>query len=1438
MMKKAYGICLGASTISAVELGRDGNKTEVLKVIRKEHDGNPKEVFVEVVKELNTGDAPVLVTGRRFRTYVNLPSITEPEAVEEALQLINPKGEKFDAVVSAGGETFMVYRLDSNSRITGISTGNKCASGTGEFFLQQIKRMDLGLENAIETALNGEPYAVSGRCSVFCKSDCTHALNKGVPVGNVAAGLCDMIAEKIVELVVKVPHEKIMITGGTALNSAVIKYVKQHLENVIVPKEAPYVEALGAAMAAFEKGKAVSKEMFNEGVTSFTTLIPLKEAEKLVTFNKSERGILKEGDRCILGLDVGSTTTKAVLLRADDDKVLADIYLRTNGNPIEASRKCYESILEQMKGIKAKIVGIGVTGSGRQIAGLYSLTDGIINEIIAHAAAAVFFDPEVDTIFEIGGQDAKYTHITAGVASDYAMNEACSAGTGSFLEEAAYESLGVDYREIADVAIKAKRPPNFNDQCAAFISSDIKNASHEGITREDILAGLVYSICFNYVNRVKGHRPVGNKVFMQGGVCYNKAVPLAMAAITQKPIIVPPDPGLMGAFGVALEIKKRLALGLLKEENFDLVKIIGRQVVNEKPFVCAGGKEKCDLKCKINMIRIEDKVYPFGGACNRYYNQRFKINVDADKLDFVSARNKLAFEKYCPALPVNEKAPSIGINRSFIVHQIFPLYYNFFSTLGCKIITSEEMDENALHKQTTSFCYPAQVSLAMFSDLISKNPDYYFMPHVEEMNVENGEPRKEFSATCIFTQGEAFWMKQIFRDKGLEDKMLTPTLNFAKGYEKEKGKFVEIGKKLGFTAAKSAEAFEKALSVQAAYREEKKKLGRDVIEELHKHPEKTAVVLFGAPHNAFNADTNKGIPKKLTTRGYMVIPFDILPTEHEVIEDPHDDYMHWEIGQKIIKGAQIVKKDNQLFGMYITNFLCAIDSLLVTYFRRIMNQKPSLTLEIDGHTADAGIDTRVEAFIDVVKNYLEITKKEKEPVHSSYVPARILVENTGMFFVDSEGEKFKLTDKRVKMILPNMGDLTTPLVASVFRKEGVNTEAMGVADKETLRLGRSVTTGKECLPMVLCIGSMLKYLETRTNKDEKLVVFQPRAAGYCRLGQYHVFMNMLVKERKIKDVALLSLANEERYTGFGPKLMINAWYALLAGDVLDDIRNSIWTIAKDPVSGEEILNQEHKKIELSLDGSSGIDFYKQIKMSAKVLSKIPLKMKLHEAPEVSVMGEIFVRRDTFSNKGIAKRLAEKGFIARTAHISEWLYYLTYMIENKLHIPDYTMLGWLEYKITDATQRYMEMKVKKIFEKSGLYVAEAVDIDDIVKYSEHILPKALKGEPGMIMGVTMRDVFNKYAGVVNIGPFSCMPVRFTEAVVSNSLDMKGKQEAYKFAGEALDQGAFGDEDRMPFLTIEADGNPYPQLLEARFDSFSLQAARVAEKQGKKVAVKVI
>jgi hypothetical protein len=227
------------------------------------------------------------------------------------------------------------------------------------------------------------------------------------------------------------------------------------------------------------------------------------------------------------------------------------------------------------------------------------------------------------------------------------MNEACSAGTGSFIEESAFESLGVKVTEIEGLALASEKPPNFSDQCSAFISSDIKTAQQEGISKNDIIAGLVYSICHNYLNRVKGNRPIGRKIFMQGGVCYNKAIPIAMAAISGADIIVPPEPGLMGAFGVALEVKEKLSLGLLTVGDFSLQELIEREVIYHNGFVCQGGKEKCDLKCPISVIEIDSKKFPFGGACEKY-NSRNNSNseIDIEKYDFVKLRNDLLFRKY------------------------------------------------------------------------------------------------------------------------------------------------------------------------------------------------------------------------------------------------------------------------------------------------------------------------------------------------------------------------------------------------------------------------------------------------------------------------------------------------------------------------------------------------------------------------------------------------------------------------------------------------------------------------------------------------------------------------------------------------------------------------------------------------------------------------
>ncbi|MDH3393968.1 MAG: acyl-CoA dehydratase activase, partial [Desulfobulbaceae bacterium] len=757
---KSLGICAGASTISLAALERDESGSKILFTRFQSHEGNPRKALAEFLGNIeNLGSFKISVTGRKFRDVLNFSSISEPEAVELAGAYLLPPDHPYRVVISAGGETTMIYHLDDDGRVEEIHTGNKCASGTGEFFLQQLGRMSIGLDEVGGMALPEKPYKVSGRCSVFCKSDCTHALNKGVAKDRVVAGLSRMMSGKVLELLKKLPKDSVMLVGGCAGNPAMVHYLRDTIPDLHIPEQAFVFEALGAALWALdnETRPFVSMdEIFVEHRAGLAVLKPLAHYKELVDYKHQERGVAAEGDAVILGLDVGSTTTKGVLMRRSDKAIVAAEYLRTNGDPIGASKEVYKSLADQLD-VAVSIEGLGVTGSGRQIAGLHALTDGVINEIVAHATAAVHFDPEVDTIFEIGGQDAKYTYITNGVPSDYAMNEACSAGTGSFLEESAKESLGLAVTEIGDTAFRAQAPPNFSDQCAAFIGSDIKRSVQENIPLEDIVAGLVYSIGMNYNNRVKGNRPVGKKVFVQGGVCYNKAVPAAMAGLTGKHVVVPSEAGLMGAFGVALEVERRMEQGLLQSASYDLQELIARDVEYGDSFKCGGGKD-CDRGCEISRIKINDKVYPFGGICNRFDNLIHKRKVDAGALNLVIKRERRVFRDLAPADPADSR-PTVGMNRSFLVNTYFPFFNRFFEELGFRVTLPSVQDPSGMDQQGAAFCYPVEISHNYAATLLAEKSDFIFLPHLRGLAL--GEPDMT-SCTCVLVQGEPYYLRTAF----------------------------------------------------------------------------------------------------------------------------------------------------------------------------------------------------------------------------------------------------------------------------------------------------------------------------------------------------------------------------------------------------------------------------------------------------------------------------------------------------------------------------------------------------------------------------------------------------------------------------------------------------------------------------------------------------
>ncbi|MBT8352021.1 MAG: activase [Deltaproteobacteria bacterium] len=1436
---KVLGLNLGASSVSVVqiELDQESGKPRIVKSSVQLHEGNPKDTLLSVLNDYDLASIDkIAATGRKFIKFINLSTISEPQAVEYAYQYVKPDSISCPAVVSAGGETFMVYTLDNLGKISNVLTGNKCASGTGEFFLQQLRRMKVSIEDAAQWAVAQEPYHVSGRCSVFCKSDCTHATNKGVPKSKVTAGLCKMMADKILELLKKVKRQNIMLTGGTALNQMMVEYLHREISGLIVPDQAPYFEALGAALWALENKTdpfCGLSNLFETEVATFDTLSPLSDFENMVEFKTMETGELSAGDQFILGLDVGSTTTKAVLLREKDDAICASVYLRTNGDPVGASRQCYALILEQVKNktdpSKISITGLGVTGSGRQIAGLHALTDGVLNEIIAHASAAVYFDPGVDTLFEIGGQDAKYTYITNSVPSDYAMNEACSAGTGSFLEESAFETLGIKMEDIAQIALKGKNPPNFNDQCAAFIASDIKNAIHEGVPQEDIVAGLVYSICMNYSNRVKGNRPVGEKVFMQGGVCYNKAIPLAMAALVGKPIIVPPMPGLMGAFGVALEIKNRIETGLLAETSFDLEILSHRKVIYKKPFTCRGGKQKCDRRCEIALIELEGNKYPFGGACNRYYNLRHDVSYSIEKLDLVQTRQQLIFEKYAGKFSAKKGTPrkgKIGINRSFIVNTYYPLYSTFFAEMGFEPMIADHPSQEGIDQRNAAFCYPGELAHGFFHSLLKmKNPpEFLFLPHFKSIPAQNGDSRSH-SQVCPFVQGETFYLQATFshaleKIKKKGTKVLTPLLDLQEGLEKAEKPMLETAFQMGVNRKAAKMAFEKALLQQTKCLAEMRKLGKKALAELETDPEKMAVVIFGRPYNGFVDEAHMGIPRKFASRGILCMPLDFLSYDNEKTKR----HMYWGMGQVILKAARLVKKHPQLFGTYITNFSCGPDSFVIGYFRSIMGRKPSLTLELDSHTADAGLETRIEAFLDIISAYRQlVTRKQISVTKQSFQPAKMVFNNGTAKVMTSSQKVLAINDPRITVLLPSMGKISTELLTSVFRSVGINAKGHAPSDEKILKLGRSNTSCKECLPLILTTGTLLNYINNTRKKDEVLVYFMATGSGPCRFGQYAIFMEDLIKRLKIPDVALLSLTSENSYIGMKNGFERKGFWALIVSDVMEDIRSMILANATDVESAMQTFDKEVTLISKNLESCDFSTLEKQLLKTADRLGSIPMKRPPGEVPVISLTGEIFVRRDSLSRQFITERLAEKGFASICSPVAEWVHYSDYLVEKGLTDYQMTKMEKLGFFIRKKFMVKDEARIKSILSGSGLVHSQPINVRSIINNGKAYISENLTGEAILTVGSSMSEIATDTCGVIAIGPFGCMPNRLSEAILNETMSREGKLKTDPNNKRLCT--LLADTQDLPFLAIESDGSPFPQLINAKLEAFCLRAERL-------------
>jgi predicted CoA-substrate-specific enzyme activase len=1368
------GINIGALTVKVVTVRFDQRNARVIA-----HRGRPLEILGQLLAEPEFNDAEYIgVSG-------HLGHISEFAAIQRALREVSDRAQgAFDAVVSLGGESFLVYTL-ADGRVTNVLSHNKCAAGSGEFFVQLIGRMGLDIDTAIGLSSSGKVVPLASRCTVHCKSDVTHKLNRHEATpADILKTLHESMAGKVVSLLEKgqTTLRRILLIGGVTRNGAFVEALREKLpaSELVVLAESEWFEAWGSALLTRENPQYKSPRLSHPPV--FDTLPPLHRYEDQVQVMSAPPMQLPPNGPMVLGVDAGSTTTKAVLLDPATRAVVASHYARTHDDPVGAVRECIVALIGQ---IGNRPVGlVATTGSARELAGACLGSERVYNEISAHAAGASHFAVDVDTIFEIGGQDAKYIYLRNGVPIGYAMNNACSAGTGSFLEESAHSDLGVGVSDIADIAVAAPAPVKFKATCAAFINSDIRIAQQQGQQRDNILAGLVYAIADNYLTKVKGQRPVGNKVLLQGGVALNRAVGYAFAQRVGRPIVIPANPELLGALGVALLALDRT--GGVMDTATDLAALASAEMKLIGRFNC----KACKMVCSIERFEVAGRKFPFGGRCSLYENVWKRKSRVAPAPDLVERRAAIVYgvpkpnakepiqepkkRDYWDVGPAFEAARSfleesfgqpnakpriaetrIGIPRALTTHSLFPLYSSFFSALGMEVVLSA-VDPRGDLKSNSGFCLPAQIAHGAVFDLAQKNVRLVFLPELARMPQDDSS---KDSYLCPISQAGPYFLAKAFPDT----RFLAPILDFSDGYANNTAMPEMAVHELGISRESANQAWSAAVRHQTDAERTLLEMGRESL-AMALRDGKPAILLAGHSYNAYTPEASQSVGKKLSSMGVLVIPADCL-------EPVGAGPTAWHFANQILNAASLTKQHPNLFLLSVSNFSCTIDAFTHSMLASQLGSKPYLILEIDAHTADAGVQTRLEAFLDVVENYRSAQPSPARP----FIPCMLLTDG---IVLDSDGERLRLTDPRVEFHFLNFSQYHEQSVAMAVGWLGLHAGREVPIDRSQLDLGLQSTSGRECLPLPLAIGQLLRILRDR--KPGQIVGFSMMQGGApCAAEAYMEYFERFIVEHRLADVFMVCPGPGNGYLGFGPSfLMNNMSPAVLVADILVEIDNVLRVVGA-PGSIEQFQHEwkRFRTAARTLD-----EFSSSLPAFVQRLTRLPLTRDPAACPKVVVTGDFFARFSPFFMDGVRDLYAARGIILKPVDLNELFLYVTYdgmrgtasswglkpggfalaKACTRMLEPDgqqYLQQWWGYQSGIKAGQHFRD-----IFLKTGLLVSRPSDVVTVFeKSARHISPQIF-GEVTPTVGRGLNAEYEGYDGIILIGPFNCLPFRISEAIL--------------------------------------------------------------------------
>ena len=1240
-MFQIVGIDIGSVALSVVSVDENGMVTHSGY---RFHRGEIADTLRKMLDEIDiAGIGGIAMTQSGSDILQNIPQYDTQIAMIAAVRKYH---HQVGSILFVGGENFGLITFNEQGDYERYRSNSSCAAGTGSFLDQQSKRLNLKSIEMLSTVAfcnQSNTPKIATRCAVFAKTDLIHAQQEGYSIGQISDGLCEGLAKNVIDTLL--PDSNIrtpmILAGGVSMNAAVVKHFQNLLQiKPVIGDYSHLYGAIGAALLFLEEANPEPlpfkswSELFvkesKEKSYGYPPLVlelstyPVFAAHKSYLYQPQNNSAAIEADifktpdekqNVYLGIDIGSTSTKAVLI-SNTNEVLAGFYTQTAGQPVKAVQAIFEAIDDASRKTGCKFIfdGVGTTGSGRKFIGRIINADLIIDEITAHARAAYELNHEADTIIEIGGQDAKFTTMKNGMVTFSVMNNVCAAGTGSFIEEQA-NKLGVKLANYANRAMNTPAPVS-SDRCTVFMERDINNYLAEGYLVNEVLASVLHSVCENYLAKVAVEANIGNNICFQGATARNRALVAAFEHRLRKPIFVSKFCHLTGALGSALI----LAENAVRNSNFRGLALY-RESIPVENEVC----ELCHNNCKINKVTVQGETVAFGFLCGRDYDTRHYVGTDRKQFDLMKERSKV-FSIAKKRSPYKQKI-RIGIPNALNVAEEMPLWKRFFSALGVETITSENMKtaiKAGKKLAQAEFCAPMTAFFGHVHYLADKC-DYLFLPFYLEAPKQKDEDYRYY---CYYTQFASTLAAGI-KNLRLKNKPIMPVIDH-QSFQSRIELFSMLKSILNAGYWEIYNAYEAALTF---YNEGRSNL-QNIFQREKPAGDEISVALLGRPYAIMQPAMNKGIPDIFSTLGIKTFYQDMLPVDREDLSEiaPLLKRIHWNHAARILKASAYIAHTKGIYPVYVTSFKCGPDSFTLEYFKRIMDKygKPYLILELDEHDSNVGYETRIEAAVRSFTNH----HKNKE----------IRLVSSRMLSLNSECVT-KIKDKT--LLFPCFDPINSKLLEAVFIKEGIDARMVPLTEK-IIQRGLRTNTG-QCLPVNLIAQSYMDYIEDNLLDPSQTI-------GWC--FDSHIACNVRMYPQLIKGImeaAGHGMENVDVYNGsislsdISLQASIEAYFAHMFGGMLRKIGCRIRPYEKEKGLTDKVIAQSIAILYNTLLGgrNKDDDLAKVIHLFKKI------ETRPGRRPKVAIFGDLYARDNDTFNQDLIHCIEEYGGEVITTPFNEF-----------------------------------------------------------------------------------------------------------------------------------------------------------------------------------------